>query len=187
MPERNNEFYIGIDNPLTIVAENISCQSIIVKTSSGKITGNSGHYNFTDSKVEPVKITVFIKQKNQVKKIGSYFFRSKRLWDPVAFVGPSSGGDIKKRILQNEMYIRATLLNSDFQLNAVVESFTFIVLPRDTCSYKFIVNKGSKFNANIINALQQIKANDTVIFKDIIVTWFDSKRTILPIILKVID
>jgi hypothetical protein len=187
MPDKNNEFYIGIDNPLTIVAENISCQSLIVKASSGKITGNSGHYNFTDSKVGRVEITVFVKKKNQIKKIGTYSFRSKRLWDPVAFVGPSSGGDIKKELLQRQMYIRATLLNSDFQANASVESFTFIVLARDTCSYKSIVNKGNKFNLDVIDALQHIKTNDTVIFEDIIVTWFDSKRTILPIIFKVID
>ena len=40
-PDKNNVFYIGVDNPITIAVENTSCNSLIVKSTNGKISGRS--------------------------------------------------------------------------------------------------------------------------------------------------
>ena len=187
-PDKNNVFYIGVDNPITIAVENTSCKSLIVKSTNGEIEGKSGTYVLCSSKVGRADIIIYKKVAGHLKEIGRSYFRVKSLPDPVAKIGPSSGGNISKVILQNQEFIRAELEGFDFQLMSRVDSFTICIIRGDTCLYKEIKNIGGKLNAQVKNALSGIKNNDTVIFKKIFASGPDGvSKGLAPILLFITD
>jgi len=172
-PDAQNIFYVGFDNPLTITVENYPSKSIIVKTNYGTITGNSGKYIFHSDKIGKADIILYKKLDGKIKEIGRGSFRVKSIPDPIPKVGPSSGGNIDKAILRNQLYIRAEFC-CGFEGSFSIDSFTLCIVRGDSCLYKEVKNIGAKFSDEIINALRVIKKDDTVIFKKIFGKNFDS-------------
>ncbi len=186
--DENNILYAGLDNPLTIAAENTSNKNIIVKTDNGNITGSGGKYIFHSNNIGRADIIIFKKIKGQVKEIGRGSFRVTSIPAPVPKVGQSSGGYIKGEILTHQQYIRADYECCGFDAKAPIDSFTICIVRADTCLYKEIKNIGSKFSDEIINALAGIKKDDTVIFKKIFARGPDNKTIPLnPIIFFITD
>jgi hypothetical protein len=181
--DQNNILYAGLYNPITIAAESISAKAIVVKTDNGTITGNDGKYMFRSDKIGRADIIIYKTTAGQLKEIGRGSFRIKPIPAPVAYVGPSSGGYIKGEILKHQEYIRADYECCGFDARAPIDSFTICIIRGDTCLYKEIKNIGSKFNDEIINALDSIKKDDTIIFKKIFARGPDNKTIPLSPIL----
>ncbi|MGH2565356.1 MAG: GldM family protein, partial [Ginsengibacter sp.] len=103
-------------------------------------------------------------------------------------VGPSSEGSISGQILKHQQYIRADYECCGFDARAAIDSFTICIVRGDTCFYNEIKNIGNKFNDEIINALSNIKKDDTIIFKKIFAKGPDDKSIPLkPIIFFITD
>jgi hypothetical protein len=177
--ERMNELYIGIDNPLSIVAENYPCHSIIVKTDNGKISGNSCDYVYSGGTVGRADIILYIKQKKRLKEIGRLTFRVKYLPDPIPRVGPSAGGNMRKDILWAQQYIRSGSESFDFDVRYPIDSFTVCITRGDTCVYNEIKNTGAVFNKAVTSAFGEIKVGDTLIFKNIWARAPDGRKRLL--------
>jgi hypothetical protein len=187
--DRNNIFYIGVDNPFSITFQDYRSSQLVVKASKGQVSTGYGHnftYNGSDQKPGPVFIIIY--DASTSKEIGRANFRLKYIPDPVAKVGPSAGGNINGVVLKNQQYIRADLENFDFDVMFAIDSFTLNILRTDTCFFKEVTNMGSKFGSAVTGALSVIKKNDIVIFKKIYARGPDGRSILLfPIVFTITD
>ena len=180
--EKENTVTVGLANPIKIAVENTSSKDILVKCDNGIINGSRGSYVLTPNRTGLAIISIFKKVGNTYKKIGESNFRAKPLWDPVFRIG-SGNSYMTKVELANQQFVRAELLNSDFDLKFTVDSFKVCVISSDTCRYTELKNIGNKLNEQIINLFQTLHANDTVIFKDIYCSGLGPQRKIAPVLI----
>ena len=164
--DKMNVLYVGIDNPITIAAENCSNKSLVVKTTNGKLIKENGQYLFRSETIGAAEISVYKNQNGKLTKLGSTFFRVKALPLPIFKVG-SGRQSVAKVELANQQFVRAELEGFDFDAKFPVDSFTVCIVPSDTCSYSVIKNIGNKINDDIRSQFQRLKENDVVIFKKI--------------------
>ena len=54
--DKNNIFYLGIDNPVSIAVENCPCNNIVLKIKNGNVTGRNCQYLFTGDSAGAAKI-----------------------------------------------------------------------------------------------------------------------------------
>lgn len=164
--DRMNVLYVGIDNPITIAAENSSNKSLVVKATNGKLISDNGQYYFRSETIGATEISVYKKVNNKLTKLGSSFFRVKAFPLPIFKIG-SGRQSVPKVELANQQFVRAELEGFDFDAKFPVDSFTVCIIPSDTCNYAVIQNIGNKINDEIRSEFQQLKENDVVIFKKI--------------------
>ena len=93
--ERNSILYAGIKNPLSIVAENTPCNSLIIKTTHGSVTGKDCRYIFqidfdtvSANKIYYTDILVYKKIRGKLKLLAKWIYRIKNIPDPVALLLP---------------------------------------------------------------------------------------------------
>lgn len=89
--DKENILYVGIPNPLTIVAENCPCNKLVVKTSIGKISGSDCSYTFLSEQEGKAEITVYRKDGDKLKRIAKSDLRVKSIPPPVFCIGPNEG------------------------------------------------------------------------------------------------
>jgi len=185
--DKNNVLYIGVDNPLSIVVEKYNVSELIIKADKGELFGGAGtKYIYRGS--QPGVVAISIADKYTGKEIGKVFFRAKYIPDPVAKIGPSTGGRVQKPVLMNQQFIRAEPENFDFDIFFKIESFTAVIIKKDSCFYREIKNQGNKFNEELTKALLNIEKNDMLIFKDIFIRSPDGRdRFISPAVFSVTE
>lgn len=126
-PSKMNVFYVGVDNPVEILASGVAAEKLRPSISSGSITaaGGGGKYVVRVKKPgEKVTINVNAEIDGQSRSMGAKEFRVKTVPDPIGKVGGITGGVIAKNILQAQAGVAAELQNFDFDLKFVVQSFT---------------------------------------------------------------
>lgn len=185
--EKNNVLYIGVDNPISVVAENYPSRQLMVKAEKGTLFGSNGRI-FIYRGIEPGNESIIIYNKENSKEVGRSNFRVKYIPDPVAKVGLSGGGNIQGVILKNQQFLRAQLDNFDFDVAFTIDSFTLNIIRTDSCFFKEVINIGSKFGSAVTEALSGIKKDDIVIFKKIYVLGPDGRSRLLsPLVFTIID
>lgn len=183
--DKMNILYIGIDNPITISAENNSVNSLIVQTTNGKITGTNGKYIFRSNTIGSAEISLYKKTNKGLTKIGSSFFRVKNIPIPVFKIG-SGSPCMPKPVLANVQFVRADLENFDFEAHFSIDSFVVCIVPNDGCTFKTIKNIGGEINEEIRNEFQQLKEGDVIMFKKIFAKGPDgASRELMPVMITV--
>jgi hypothetical protein len=173
-----NVLYIGVSNPLSIVVENTSSNSLIIKTDNGTITGNNGRYEFQGGKVGTAQITLYKKSNGKIKEIGKGFFRVKQL--PLPIFKIASGKDRMPKVeIANQQYVRAELENFDIDIRYSIDSFKICIVSSDTCKFSVKTNYGNKISEEIRNDFNMLKQNDVVVFKDIFIKQPDGTQDML--------
>jgi hypothetical protein len=185
--DQNNILYLGIDNPLTIAAENISRKMLIVKTDNGVISGENGIYVFRGSQIGKTTIILYKKVNGKLKEIGRNYFRIKNIPDPTFKIG--SGRDTMRNTeLASQLYVRAELENFEIDGTFQIISFTVCIISSDTCKYKELKNISNKISSEIRDEFQLLKNNDAVVFKSITGKRFDgSVFALRPIVIVIKD
>ena len=164
--DKMNILYAGIDNPVTIAVANRPAKSLIVKTTNGTITGQNGAYIYRGNTMGTAEISVYLKKGNKLVRQGSSFFRVKNIPPPVFKIG-SGKSAVSKAEIANQNYVRAELENFDFDIRFTIDSFSVYFIPSDTCICALIKNIGNKINDTLKTALQKLKPNDQLVFKNI--------------------
>lgn len=183
---KHNVFYIGVDNPLSILVENYPSGQVVVKTTKGEVYGKGPIHIYRG--VEAGYTSIILYKKDELTEIGHNNFRVKYMPDPIAKVGPSAGGKIKKIVLQNQQFIRADLENFDFDVRFGLDSFTFNIIRTDTCFFRKLFNVSTTFSNDLAEALNMIKTNDMVIFKNIYAKSPDRRTLLLnPVVFSIIN
>jgi len=104
-------FYIGIDNPLIVNAQDVKPEDLVVKISAGKIQGVNGKYVVRVT--QPGDIILTLSKRDGTKLPGSFTFLAKRLPDPSDRDLPN---ELFEEIKSDTNYIRRFKLNQKLLL-----------------------------------------------------------------------
>ena len=160
-PDRMNVFYLGVDNPVTVAASDISSKNVTVSIDNGKISGSNGSYIVQPSKVGKALIKVY----DGTNQIGSWAFRVKSLPDPVVKVDGKKSGTISVSKLLTVEEVVADLENFDF--DARFEVIEFTVFAKVNGFDRDEISKSAKITDAQRALMGQLKPGDKVTFTDI--------------------
>jgi gliding motility-associated protein GldM len=175
-----NVFYIGVENPVSISVPGYGSDKITASISSGSISGSNGKYIVKVTTVGKTNVTVSAKgDDGKPKSFPPKEFRIKRVPDPIAKVGNSSGGKVPAAQFKVQRGVLAVLENFDFELkfNVIGFEMTYAAKRQDLVSK---VAKGPSFTPEMLDYLQKAKPGDTFYFDDIRVQGPDGATRKLP-------
>ncbi len=167
--DKMNVFYIGVPNPISISAAGVNSNSMKVSAGGGggatlKKTNNS-QYVVTVTKPAPLgnecEIRVSAEGLNKKAK-----FRVKRIPDPVAKLGKSSGGAMGNGEFKAQAGVLAMLDNFDFDAKCQISGF---VLTRQAKRADPIdkINKGPRYSGEAKALIMRAKPGDVYYFDNV--------------------
>ncbi len=184
-PTKMNVFYIGVDNPVDIVAAGVPANKVNATLSgNGSITKSAKGYIVKVRGGTKVKINVSAEGKG----LGSKEFRVKRVPDPSAVIGANKrnwkGGIMQKTTLLGLRGIRAEMENFDFNLKFRIKEFTV------TASIggfdESASSRSGSFTGQQKAIIRKVKSGGRVIIEGVRATGPDgSVRKLNDIVLKV--
>jgi gliding motility-associated protein GldM len=185
--DKMNVFYRGIDNPISIAVPGVTNDKIKVSITNGTIRSSNGKYIVSVFKGPAAVIDVFEEIKpGENKKVGSCSFRILNIPAPLITLGNYSTEDLY--ISKNELIKNAELnvsLNLPFEIKFEIKSFSFVY--RQNGDFIEIKIVGNKFNTEILNVINTMKAGSEILINDINVLGPDGTRTLPPINIHLVD
>lgn len=103
--DKKNVFYIGINNPVTVKAQNVNPEELVVTVSEGKISGTNGNYLVQVTHEGEVELA--ISKSDGTKLPGPFTFKVKKIADPTVI---NISADQRERL----MYDSALLIKLDY-------------------------------------------------------------------------
>jgi gliding motility-associated protein GldM len=178
MLDKMNVFYIGVPNPITI-SSGSGWDKTSVSITGGTMSGSNGNRVVTVSGGTAASITVTADGKSS-----KFDFRVKTIPDPIGMVGPSKGGRMPSNVFKAQDFIRAELLNFDFDAGFNVTGATVYFAGAGFSNSGSIqtasITSGSL--APIKSKMDLSKPGSTVTFDDLKVVGPDGRtRTIPPV------
>jgi gliding motility-associated protein GldM len=178
MLDKMNVFYIGVPNPITI-SSGSGWDKTSVSISGGTMSGSNGNRVVTVSGGTAASITVTADGKSS-----KFDFRVKTIPDPIGMVGPSKGGRMQSNIFKAQDFLRAELLNFDFDARFNVTGAT-VYFAGAGFSNSGSVQTGTITSGSLAPIKSKIdlcKPGSTVTFDDLKVVGPDGRtRTIPPV------
>jgi len=185
--DRENIFYLGIPNPLSVTVEKYPCTSVFVKTDNGTLTGNACRYDYVPSQIGHAKIFIFRKTNNKLIKVGEADFRVKKIPDPIVKVGPSNGGYIDRKVLGYQQFMRAEIENFDIDARFLIESYKVLVFKGDSLIFNKVGDSG-KLPQEFRDAVLSLEKDDIVLFEKIQAMGPDGKiLNLQPIVFTIMN
>ncbi|MFA6060169.1 MAG: GldM family protein [Taibaiella sp.] len=165
--DKMNVAYVGVDNPLTIVAEACDCSNIMASCDNGTLTKKSEcHFIFRPEKEGVADIIVAAKTRNGTKSIGTTRYRVKMIPLPRVALGRQSGGFMKAELFKAQKGLSILLDNSELDCTWKILSFRVVIAPK-LGEVLQIDNSGPLFNQRVLLSIQRLKTGDKVIFENI--------------------
>lgn len=160
--DKMNVLYIGVDNPLTIAVAGISSEEVIVESKDLQLVDlGNGHYNAIAKTPGQALVTVTTGGISEQVR-----FRVKRIPDPVAKVGNSSGGSLSVGALQNAKSLDAIMYGFDFDAQCKIQSFNLVFVPKKGDPTE-VMNRGGLFNGRVLDIMGRIKSGDVLYFEEV--------------------
>ncbi len=180
-PDKMNVIYAGIPNPFSVSAAGFPLESISATMDGGSISGGNGKYmvNVGGSQVgKTLSINVHSTAGGKSMNLGSQQFRVKALPTPKPYIKGKSGGNVPLELIESAGIIDTQLEDFVFDVKFKVIRFavTFINPRSDAVTLQ---NSGAGFSSQIKGALNSLKPNATVIFKDIVCEGPDGRQKVL--------
>ncbi|MFH2140858.1 MAG: GldM family protein [Bacteroidota bacterium] len=166
-PTKMNVVYVGVGNPMNIIAADIPADKMHVSISSGTIS-STGPYNYIvkpNKSANSIIISVSGEIDGVTKSFGSHKFRVKHIPNPTAEIAGMKGGTINKNLLAAQSGIIAALDNFDFDIMFTIVSYTFSYT--DSLYVNSIQMNGNKFSQKIIDVIKKSEKGDKLYFEDI--------------------
>ncbi len=162
-----NVFYIGVDNPISIVAAGVSSNKLTVSI-SGAGGSMSGSGKGRVVKVgSPGECTVTVSAAGEMTP-ATFKFRVKRIPDPVACFRPGgeSSGLMGSGEMKAQLGVIADLRNFDFQAKCEIQGFE-VSYAKKREDVVTTMNGGTRFDGKSQSMLQQAKPGDIYYFDNI--------------------
>ena len=162
--DKMNVFYIGVDNPVSVVAAGVSSNELRVSGSGAglKLKGGGSKYTATVGSPGVAKVNV----SGGGLKPTSFEFRAKRIPDPVAKLGKSSGGPMGNGEFKAQGGVLAILEGFDFDARCNIQGFnlTYVAKRQDPVP---VINKGPAYSAQAKRLVQRAKPGDIYYFDNV--------------------
>ncbi|MHA4893391.1 type IX secretion system motor protein PorM/GldM [Pedobacter sp. PWIIR3] len=180
-PDKMNVIYAGIPNPFSVSAAGFPLESINATMEGGSISGSNGKYmvNVGGNQVgKTLSINVNSSAGGKTMNLGSQQFRVKALPTPKPYIKGKSGGNVPLEFIESAGVMDTQLEDFVFDVKFKVIRFsvTFINPRSDAVTLQ---NSGAGFSSQIKGALNSLKPNATVIFKDIVCEGPDGRQKVL--------
>ncbi|WP_018616518.1 gliding motility protein GldM [Segetibacter koreensis] len=157
--------YIGLDNPLTISGGSAGAEKTQASITNGSLKSLGGG-KYVANVTTPGKATINVTVEG---KTTPFEFRVKRVPDPVAMIGQSSGGRIATNALKAQQGVRADL--RDFVFEGVkfdIVSYVFYATGNGFAEGPGVSqNSGPYFNADSKRFLEKCRPGSTVVIDEI--------------------
>ena len=176
--KRNNIIYVGWQNPISVLVNGYSCDSILLKTKNGRFDKIGCHYNYFPDSVSDTKIEVYVIKNKKQRKVGESYLRVRNLPLPRAHIGGFSGGEISKGNFLAQMGIGNYYSEIHIEISYLIKSFIVLTI-RDRKVLFQQSNDGNMFSATLKSAMQQLLTNDRVSIINIVAQGPDGKEVYL--------
>ena len=166
--------YEELQNPISVSAPGFTGSDISITVDGGKFTKDAGEGNYlveVNQGAKNVKVNVFAKDdKGKSVSLGSQEFRIKKVPDPVVKIGDITGGKADKEAILTHGRIIPVMKDFDFDQ----KKFQYTVDSYRVSTYKagkFIdkINRGARFNEEVIELINNAQSGQRIQFEDIIV------------------
>ncbi|HRY33223.1 MAG TPA: GldM family protein [Bacteroidales bacterium] len=126
-----NVFYIGVDNPVSISVPGVPTEKVRPTITVGSLNRDATGKDWIvrvprEASGQKTTISVSAGDGKDTKSMGGVEFRVKRVPDPVPFMGRINSGPIAREELLISSVIPRMPQDFDFELNFLIQSFTFV-------------------------------------------------------------
>ena len=162
--EKMNVFYIGVENPVSVAAGIAPADLEVTVSGAGAAIKPAGARRYVVTVTTPGECAVHVTGGGIQ---GTRFtFRSKRLPDPVARLGRSSGGLMGSGEFRAQGGVGAFHDNLDFDVRSAIVGFelTYVGKRQDPVT---VTNQGPRFNAKASALIRRAKPGDIYLFTNV--------------------
>ncbi len=162
--DKMNVFYIGVDNPVSVVVAGANSNEVKVNGSGAglRVKGGGGKYTATVSSPGEATITV----SGGGLPSTPFTFRAKRIPDPVARLSKSSGGSMGNGEFKAQGGVGAFLDNFDFDANCKIQGFNLVYVAKRQDPVESI-NNGPRYNDKSKRLVNSAKPGDIYYFDNV--------------------
>lgn len=171
--DKMNVLYIGVDNPVSVSVPGYQANQVRPSISQGTITpSGNGVYSVIVNSPGNADVNVTVTSQGASKSLKGKKFRVKRIPNPTAYVGNSSGPVIKAGVLKASTGIYAKADNFDFDVNFTIKGFEVTYKKARSSNLQIKQNKGPLFGKEVKAIMNQVKPGDRL--------WIDNIRIASP-------
>lgn len=161
--EKMNVFYIGVDNPVSVVAAGISSNELKVNASGVSLSKTGkGKYNAKATRPGTASITV----SGGGLKSTKFDFRVKRIPDPIARLGREDAGSLPAGTFKAQGGVGAWLDNFDFDATCKIEGFILTRMAKRSDPVD-APNRGARFSGNAQRLVNMATPGDVYYFENV--------------------
>jgi hypothetical protein len=165
--DKMNVAYVGVDNPMTIVAGQYSCDQLVVSADNGTLKSlGDCRFDFHPKKTGMVDIVVNARTSKGLKQVGTTRFRVKSMPEPHAAIAGKSGGDISTAAFKEQLGVSMLFEDVDYDIKGAVTVFRISFLYVEGEVFK-AENSGAIFSPEVRDAMKKLRAGDKVIVEGI--------------------
>lgn len=181
-----NLMYVGIENIFGISIPGVPPKDISASVNNGNIRFDGYYFIVIPEKTGLIEISIYANIDNTKRAMGSMVYRVKGIPNPIPSVGDNKGGEITLSELMNHEGISINVPDFDWELTFLVKNFTLMAVD---ATGKFISENayGSKFSEKQKKIIKQLKPEQYLFIKDIIVIGPQNEQKLNDMIFKIIN
>lgn len=162
--DRMNEFYIGVDNPVSILVRGIPEEQVVVQAQDAVIKKIEGRrYNVWVS--TPGQARIVITGKDVIHQ--TYNFKVKRIPDPGLLLGGRyRSGNIRNGEFKVQTGLSVSFEQFEYDTTCEVTGFELTRMGKKEDPVT-LVNKGGRFQSDVRELISRAKPGDSYFFEDI--------------------
>jgi len=169
-PLKMNIMYMGVENPIKVVVENYSCDSILISANVQLQRRLGCDYIAIPGKISVATFNLAVIKNNDTINIGRSQFRVHKTPDPVVELGGKTDGMISKGFLLSQPGLRA-VLDYDFIFDAEykIKSYAVVIERKDEKIFRNDY-EGSRFSTELKAQFGDLYRGDTIRFENVVAT-----------------
>ena len=164
---RENVFYIGRPNEITVAANKLECKDIKVVPSYGEASPLDNPCSYSINIDRPGKILLKLYNRQNNELIGSQEYRVKYLPEPLCYIAGKMRGNIKLDVLNAQSGITAKhFYYIDFEDGFLVDHFSVSIVRDERVIFVKDV-MGANFDDEVKTEFQKLQVGDVITFHEI--------------------
>lgn len=162
--DKMNVFYLGVDNPITVAVAGVPDEKVALSSDDVDLTAmGAGKYNAKPRELGEARIKV-IPEGGAAREV---VFRVKRIPDPIARVGKTTGGTYPADQFKTATSVNIFLSNFDFDVNCEVVSFNIVRVGEKEDPVE-VINRGENFDERAQKLIQMASPGDVYYFDEVV-------------------
>lgn len=161
--DKMNVFYLGIENPITVAVAGVPSNQVELTSEDLALTDlGEGRYNANPKELGEAKIKVLAGG----KEVRTVVFRVKRIPDPVARVGKTTGGTYPAEQFRSANSVNILINNFDFDARCEVVEFSVVRVGKKEDPVE-VINHGAAFSETTLGLIKKAKPGDIYYFDQV--------------------